>query len=322
MDRRQFLKWTIAAAGAVGFGTVLGQLLRTPCPVTLLGLSDPRKDIIADIVKVFQEDGLNLKDKTVLIKPNFVEFHPNRPINTDVHVIRQVTEACFQMGAREVGVGEAAGHRRDPSFSAFNPLLRGALDKRVKLYDLNHGDVETVPNKGLYTKLTSFHLPARLTQADVLINMPKLKTHHWVGVTLSLKNLFGTLPGIIYGWPKNVLHYQGISQSILDLAMTIKVNYVVIDGVVGMEGDGPILGTPRPVGMLALGRFPLAVDATCARIMGFDPWNVSYLASAGWHLPGLAAGAVVHRGEHPRRFATRFACLPKFQEMLGGPFWT
>ena len=322
MNRRQFLKWAIAAVGAGATGTFLGTLLRTSCPVTLLGLSDPNRDISPEIAKVFLEDGLNLQGKVVLIKPNFVEYHPQRPINTDVNVIRQVAEACYRLGAREVGVGEAAGHRRDPYFSAFNPLLRAALDKRVKLYDLNHGDVVTVPNRGRYTKLEHFHLPARLAAADVLINMPKLKTHHWVGVTLSLKNLFGTLPGIIYGWPKNILHFQGIERSILDLALSVKVDYVVVDGVVGMEGDGPILGTPRPVGMLAMGRYPLAVDATCARIMGFDPWNVQYLGMAGWKLPGLAAGSIVHRGEHPRRFATRFSCLPNFQGLQGGPFWS
>jgi uncharacterized protein (DUF362 family) len=51
--------------------------------------------------------------------------------------------------------------------------------------------------------------------------MPKVKTHHWAGVTLGLKNMFGTIPGSVYGWPKNVLHWKGIDRSILDINCTI-----------------------------------------------------------------------------------------------------
>ena len=71
-----------------------------------------------------------------------------------------------------------------------------------------------------------------------------MKTHHWAGVTLSLKNLFGTLPGLVYGWPKNDLHWAGIEQSILDIAGAVRPAYSIIDGIVGMEGNGPISGEP------------------------------------------------------------------------------
>ena len=91
--------------------------------------------------------------------------------------------------------------------------------------------------------------------------MPKLKTHHWAGATLSLKNLFGTLPGICYGWPKNELHWRGIDNSIVDIALTRTPDLAIVDAVVGMEGDGPINGTPKPFGALVMGCDPLAVDA-------------------------------------------------------------
>ncbi len=68
--------------------------------------------------------------------------------------------------------------------------------------------------------------------------MPKIKTHHWAGVTLSLKNLFGALPGAVYGWPNNTLHWQGIDNSIVELAATIPIHYVIADGVESMEGNG------------------------------------------------------------------------------------
>ena len=80
-----------------------------------------------------------------------------------------------------------------------------------------------------------------------------------------------------------------------------------------MEGDGPIMGKAKPVGALVLSAFPLAVDATAARLMGFDPGMVPYLAQAGRFLPGLGKGKIVLRGENPKRFATRFACPEDIQ---------
>ncbi|MFZ2957936.1 MAG: DUF362 domain-containing protein [Candidatus Ozemobacteraceae bacterium] len=322
MNRRTFLKWLAGGAGALVFGTGIGRLLRQNCPVTILPLADAgRVDLVSDIMRTMTEDGLVLRDKSVLLKPNFVEYHENRPINTDISLLRQVSEACLKLGAREVIVGEAAGHRRDPGYSIFNPHVRANLDRRVILRDLNHGDVVALANRGKYTRLSKLYVAAPVAQANVFINMPKLKTHHWMGVTLSLKNLFGTMPGIIYGWPKNVLHVEGIDRSILDLARSIRVDYVIADGIVGMEGDGPIMGTARPLGMIAMGKHPLAIDATCARIMGFDPYELEYLGKASWFLPGLAADSIIHRGEHPKRFATKFACLPNFSFAQTGPFW-
>jgi uncharacterized protein (DUF362 family) len=175
-------------------------------------------------------------------------------------------------------------------------------------------------NKGRYTGLPHFYVAAAVARADVVISMPKLKTHHWVGVTLSMKNLFGTLPGIFYGWPKNLLHQRGIPNSIIDLALTIPVHYAIVDGVIGMEGDGPIMGVAKQVGAVIMGKNLLAVDCTAARIMGFDPYKIDYLATAGNHLPGLHEGDIAYRGEHPKKFAARFDCLPQFVNTQGSPF--
>ena len=78
-----------------------------------------------------------------------------------------------------------------------------------------------VPNRFGRTSLPRLALPATLERADLIVSIPKMKTHHWAGVTLSIKNLFGVMPGIFYGWPKNVLHYAGIGPSILDIAAAV-----------------------------------------------------------------------------------------------------
>ncbi len=146
-----------------------------------------------------------------------------------------------------------------------------------------------------------------------------MKTHHWAGVTLCLKNLFGTLPGIYYGWPKNLLHFRGIERSILDLARTVKVHYNVIDGVVGMEGDGPIMGKAKPVGVLVLSPFSLAADATAARLMGFDPRRVLYLVQAGAVPSRAEAGGRRSPGRGPAEVRDAVRLPGRFQADAGRP---
>jgi uncharacterized protein (DUF362 family) len=145
--------------------------------------------------------------------------------------------------------------------------------------------------------------------------MPKLKTHHWAGLTCSMKNFFGVVPGAVYGWPKNLLHIKGIHASILDLVATIRPALTIVDGIVGMEGDGPIMGRARPVGFVALGTDLPAVDATCARVIGVDPEKVPYLSAAGHFLGNIDAGRIEQRGERPERFRTEFDLIEDMQRL-------
>ncbi len=124
-----------------------------------------------------------------------------------------------------------------------------------------------------------------------------MKTHHWAGVTLSMKNLFGVLPGICYGWPKNVLHHCGITQSILDINATVQPQLAIVDGIVGMEGDGPIMGTPCQPELLVMGTNFTAVDATAARLMGFQPERLDFLRMASGCLGPIKERHIQQRGE-------------------------
>src|SRR5215467_4061168 len=72
-----------------------------------------------------------------------------------------------------------------------------------------------------YTSMKYLWLPRTVLEPDFLVSMPKIKTHHWAGVTLSMKNLFGIVLGAEYGWPKNILHWRGIQESVLDLCATV-----------------------------------------------------------------------------------------------------
>lgn len=222
-----------------------------------------------------------LKDKVVVLKPNFVEYHRDRVINTHPAVIAAAIELCQREGAKQVIVAEGPGHWRNVEYLVTASGLAEVLSRYdVPFVDLNHDTPVELPNLGRCTNLEHLYLARTIVEADVLISMPKLKTHHWAGVTLSLKNLFGTVPGICYGWPKNELHWQGIDNSIVDIALTRTPDLAIVDAIVGMEGDGPLNGEARPVGALVMGTDLLAVDATCCRLMRFDPTRVGHLSLA------------------------------------------
>src|SRR5207248_6663477 len=160
-------------------------------------------------------------------------------------------------------------------------------------------------------------LARTVVSAEVFISLPKLKTHHWAGATLSLKNLFGTLPGICYGWPKNELHWRGIPNSIVDIACTHTPHLAIVDGIVGMEGDGPLNGSAKPVGVVVMGVDLVAVDATCCRVMKLPPERVPTLMLAqSKRLGNLKAELIPQLGEPIDAVATAFALPPGIDKQL------
>jgi uncharacterized protein (DUF362 family) len=168
-----------------------------------------------------------------------------------------------------------------------------------------------------YTDLRELWLPRAVLDADVVVSMPKMKTHHWAGVTLSLKNCFGCVPGRVYGWPKNALHWAGLNGSILDVASAVRPDLAIIDGIVGLEGNGPINGVPKDVGLLVIGDDPVAADTIGAALMGVDPEKVFHLAEAARYLGQGDRSKIVTVGEDPEPLVTRFAMAPGFDDLAG-----
>ena len=123
------------------------------------------------------------------------------------------------------------------------------------------------------------------------------------------------MPGAVYGWPKNVLHMHGIANSIVDLSATIRPRFAIVDAVTAMEGDGPIMGRPRSLGLIAMGPDPVAVDATCARSIGLAPDRLSYLEMAGRFLGVADETRIEQRGESISRYATQFEVVERLQNL-------
>jgi uncharacterized protein (DUF362 family) len=211
---------------------------------------------------------LDVAGKSVLLKPNLVEDLPE-PVNTNTVLIGAAARCFLRLGAVHVTIGEGPGHQRDTELVVRSAGLKAHLNERqIEFVDLNRDELRRVKLKANYSGLGKLWLPRSVLDADIVVSMPKVKTHHWAGVTLSLKNMFGIVPGMKYGWPKNLLHWSGIHESILDICATVPIHFVIVDGIIAMEGNGPLQGTARELGKIVLADDPVAADATCARLMG------------------------------------------------------
>ena len=259
---------------------------------------------------------LSVKDKTVLLKPNLVGQDPLGVMNTHPALIAAAREAFLRLGASRVLVGDGPAMDRDTEAVLESVRLRECLGPLANVFvDLNIDDVVRVNLPTHASRLKELYFPKTVLGVDLVVSMPKLKTHHWAGVTLSLKNMFGVVPGSCYGWPKNVLHWAGIDRAILDINAAVRPDFAIVDGIVGMEGNGPIQGTPKPCGVLIFGDDPVAVDATCCRTMGLAPEKVNYLANAGTMLGHINVTNIQQVGETIAAVRSPFAVLREFEHL-------
>jgi uncharacterized protein (DUF362 family) len=224
---------------------------------------------------------LSVRGKTVLLKPNIVEYVSGQPVNTDARLIGAAAAAFLRLDAASVTVGEGPGHHRDTDLLIHETGLGDQLAQRkVTFVDLNRDDLIKTKLQANYSGLGHLWLPRTVLASDFIVSMPKVKTHHWTGVTLSMKNMFGIVPGARYGWPKNILHWAGIHESILDICATVRPHFVIADAIVGMEGDGPLNGVGVNLNRVVLSDDPVAADIVCTRLLGVVPERVAYIRAA------------------------------------------
>jgi uncharacterized protein (DUF362 family) len=275
-----------------------------------------QSDLAEVLYETMREFDLPVRGKSVLLKPNFVGLDPKGMTNTHPAVIRAARETFLRLGASVVLIGEGPAMDRDTQAVIESVSLREYVRPLSKIFvDLNVDDVERVSLRTRASRLKELYLSKILLGIDFLVSMPKMKTHHWAGVTLSLKNMFGVVPGSCYGWPKNALHWAGIDRSILDINACVRPDFAIVDGIVGMEGNGPIQGLAKPCGVLVLGDDPVAVDATCSRIMGLLPEKIDYIARAATLLGHIQAEKIQQIGESIPTTRNPFQVLDAFKHV-------
>lgn len=321
MRRRDFVGLAAVAAGA-GYASIkLKQPEKLPpladgppgnSAVAVIRAKSYSEDLVSRMLDGIRQCGLDVKGKRVLLKPNLVEFDSATVINTDAAVVTAAYEVFQKLGAAQVIIGEGPGHRRDTYDLASEAKYHQSVPRFQSVFvDLNRDDVTRVKQ---FASEPEFYFSNTVLAADLIVSLAKMKTHHWAGVTLSMKNLFGLVPGSVYGWPKNKLHYIGIPESVVALNRFFRNTFAIVDGIVGMEGNGPIQGTPKPAGVLVMGGDVVAVDATCCRIMGVDPEKVEYLRQ-GATLGHVHLRRIDQRGETIASVHQDFRLIPDYQSL-------
>ena len=274
-----------------------------------------------ELWKALQLFNLDVHRKSVLLKPNLVDYIPGNHINTHPFLVVAAAECFRRLGAASVTVAEGPGHQRDTQLvlaeSGFEKQLK---EQSLPFVDLNRDQLVDTRLRATYTGLNHLWLPRTVLGADFVVSMPKVKAHHWAGVTLSMKNMFGVVPGTKYGWPKNLLHWSGIQQSIVDICATVPIHFVIADGIMAMEGNGPLNGAPRRLDRVVLADDPVAADATCARLMGLAPERVAHIREAAKFLGNSLVAAIEQLGEPVSVPADPFDVVPEFQYLrMTGP---
>ena len=321
-DRRTFLTTSLGlAAGASGAAVLYGPkfhvMRRQPrSQVAVLKAESYSPNLEAILRSGLELFHLDVQGKTVILKPNLVDYIPGSHINTHPALVAAAVECFRRLGAKSVLVGEGPGHQRDTQLVLVESGFAGELRQlKVPFVDLNRDELIDARMLATYTGMKRLWLPRTVLEADFLVSMPKVKTHHWSGVTLSMKNMFGVVPGAKYGWPKNILHWKGIQESILDVCATVPVHFVIADAIVAMEGDGPLNGRARPLNRIVLADDPVAADATCARLMGLDPAGITHIRVGAQFLGNASYERIDQLAEALSEPVSSFETIPEFSHL-------
>jgi len=322
LDRRTFLTASLGLAAGASITALLNRpkyqvTRRQPrSRVAILRAESYSHDLESILHSGLELFHLDVRGKTVLLKPNLVDYIPGNHINTHPLLVAAAAECFRRLGAKNVLVGEGPGYQRDTELVLLESGFSDELHQlKVPFVDLNRDELVAKPLLATYTGMDRLWLPRSVLDADFVVSMPKVKTHHWSGVTLSLKNMFGVVPGAKYGWPKNILHWKGIQESILDVCATVPVHFVIADAIVAMEGNGPLNGNPRPLDRIVLADDPVAADATCAGLMGLDATRITHIRIGAQFLGNASIERIDQVAEAICAPANPFEVVPEFEHL-------
>ena len=301
ISRRDFIKASILLAGSSIIAKEVRALDLTPKTSPLSEVSIVKGN---NLIKVTKESidmigGMKsiVKPKQkVFIKPNYISggLDGHDPVSggeiPHPDVVATVAEEAVKAGASSVIIGEWAEIPLNINFGGKDGKVGAQLKSRIDKINKKYGQKIFMLNLMIHntyftyihsrTSLNSLAVPNLVSEADVVISIPVLKTHHYPSpVTLGMKNLIGIMPSTIYGEPRIKLHDAGIHQIIVDIVKGLRPKLTVVSGAYGIEGEGPTLffgGTPVDIskrigaGLVIAGKDPVATDATAARIITKD----------------------------------------------------
>jgi len=247
---------------------------------------------------------------SVLIKPNVVSPSPSGSGKiTDARVIEAVAKLVLQRNPGQVVIGEGSSvgydfPGRKDSMHCLEVSGTAAVARRlgVELVDLNRDERVHVRAEDAFV-MEAFAVARAAWEADVIVDLPVIKTHVRTGITCGLKNMKGVLPGD----EKKRTHQLGLDRGIVDLNRVVKPHFTLVDAIVGMEGTWQVPEDAVRLGCIVAGTDVVAVDAVCATIAGFDVEQILHVQLAAQEGLGVADLARIEvRGEAIADVARRF----------------
>ncbi|MFC1822731.1 DUF362 domain-containing protein [Thermodesulfobacteriota bacterium] len=231
---------------------------------------------------IFDEFGIDLKNKSVLLKPNFgAAVGPEKAASTDARLVKSVLDVSLKQ-TEDVVIGDNPGN-----------LDQGAMYtvKMTGILDIAGDHYYNISKEGEFIDIGSEIIPRvfiskKVAEVDYLINIPKMKTHVLSGISCCIKNLYGYVVGAMksrYHGESNGL--KRLTQLWLDLYKYRTPDFHVVDAIIAMEGGGPTHGDPRKVGKIIAGENGMEIDVVLTAMMGWDPKKIKKLQMA--HEQGL-----------------------------------
>jgi len=208
----------------------------------------------------------------ILLKPNLISAKaPERAITTHPALVAAVAREVRRAGGTPVVGDSPGGAKRGINRIWRNTgMLEMAEKENLELINFEATGVEKFNINGKV-----YYLSKAAMEVDAIINLPKLKTHVLTLMTGAIKNMYGLVPGFRKGnYHKQYPRPYDFAEIVVDIFSIKMPVLTIMDGILGMEGDGPSSGTPRWINLLLTSRDPVALDAIAADIIGLNPENV------------------------------------------------
>ncbi len=241
----------------------------------------------------------DIEGKTVLLKPNLLyPVSPEKAVTTHPAVLSAVIRLVKEKKPLRVIVGDSPGIASTEIAGKKSGLKKVAEDLEVEWIEFNKPTL--LENRE--GKIQKQFFPAKIVcESDVIISIPKLKTHEMMYYTGAMKNLFGTIPGL----NKSKFHFNfpekdDFASMIVDLNLALKSSYAIMDAITAMEGPGPGSGYPKHVGLILASSNLLALDITASELIGYNSMDIPILKIAtenGYWLKNKEE--IIQTGENP-----------------------
>jgi len=218
----------------------------------------------------------------VLLKLNLVmKKNPELAATTHPVVVEAMVNLIKELGAKPIIADSPGGLFTEGALRGVYKMcgIEDVANRTGAVLNYNVGSFQGEHREG--ARLKSITLASYIEEVDVIISMAKLKTHGMTLFTGAVKNMFGTIPGLL----KAQYHYEhsdamDFCRALVDICSYVKPHLSVMDGIIGMEGEGPTSGKPRKAGVLMVSESPYALDTAAASLIGIEPLEVKTILAA------------------------------------------